>query len=164
MEQLRLKPMTDAEFKAFRAHLIPAYAADHVQAGDWDPDEAQTRAARETDELLPAGPQTAGMLLLTAGNSDGEQVGHVWVGLGRPCPGSAWIYDIEISPEHRGKGYGRALLHAVEEQARRHGASAIGLHVFGANTVARKLYESSGYQATSLAMRKPLSGAPPGEA
>jgi ribosomal protein S18 acetylase RimI-like enzyme len=101
------------------------------------------------------------MLMLAAENGNGEQVGQVWIALNRPGPGSAWIFDIEISPGHRGRGYGRALLQAAEEQARQHGASAIGLNVFGANTVARNLYESSGYQATSLVMRKPL-GRPSG--
>lgn len=148
--------MTAAEFKIYRARLIPAYAADNVQAGDWDPDQAETLAARETDNLLPEGPQTAGMLLLAAENENGEQVGQVWIALNRSGHGDAWIYDIEISPEHRGQGYGRALLQAAEEQARQHGASTVGLNVFGANTVARNLYESSGYQVTSLAMRKLL--------
>lgn len=31
-----------------------------------------------------------------------------------------------------------------------------GLNVFGTNTVARRLYESSGYQITSMNMRKEL--------
>jgi ribosomal protein S18 acetylase RimI-like enzyme len=154
-----MRPMTTEEFKTYRTRLIPAYAADHVNAGDWDPEEAETRAAREIDDLLPTGPQTAGMLLLAAENGDGEQVGQVWIALNRSRPGNAWIYDIEIGPGHRGKGHGRTLLQAAEERARQHGASTIGLHVFGANTVARNLYESSDYQVTSLVMRKPLSGA-----
>jgi ribosomal protein S18 acetylase RimI-like enzyme len=156
MEQIRLRPMTAAEFKSYRAALIPAYAAGHVQAGDWDPDQAEALAARQTDELLPAGPQTAGMLMFVAETRDDEHVGHVWIALDRPRPGAAWIYDIEISAEQRGKGYGRALLQAAEEQAQQRGATAMGLHVFGANTVARRLYESAGYGVTSLVMQKPL--------
>jgi GNAT superfamily N-acetyltransferase len=163
MEQLRLRPMTVEEFTTYRARLIPAYAADHVEAGDWNPDEAEALAARAVDDLLPAGPQAPGMLLLNAENADGEQVGLVWIALNHSGPGSAWIYDIQINPEHQGKGYGRALLHAAEGQARQHDSSTMGLHVFGANTVARNLYESSGYQATSLIMRKPLSGDPADE-
>ena len=85
-------------------------------------------------------------------------MGVVWVALDRR-PGEAWIYDIEVNAEQRGKGYGRALLQAAEEEAARHGSKAIGLNVFGTNTVARQLYESSGYQITALNMRKEL-GAP----
>lgn len=156
MNQLRLRPMTDEEFLIYRARLIPAYAADHVDAGDWDPDDAEELAAREVDGLLPAGPRATGILLLTAENAGGERVGLVWIALNRSRPASAWIYDIQISPEYRGKGYGRALLQAAEDQARQHGSATIGLHVFGANATARNLYESSGYQATSLIMRKSL--------
>jgi hypothetical protein len=54
-QQLPLRPMTDAEFTALLARLIPDYAADKVEAGDWAPDEAETLAARVTAELLPAG-------------------------------------------------------------------------------------------------------------
>ncbi len=86
-------------------------------------------------------------------------MGVVWVALDRPRTGEAWIYDIEVNPEHRGKGYGRALLQAAEEEAAQHGSKAIGLNVFGTNTVARQLYESAGYQITALNMRKEL-GAP----
>lgn len=164
MEQIRLRPMTAAEFVTYRARLIPDYAAHHVQAGDWDPGQAETLAARHLDDLLPAGPQTGGMFLLVAENSTGERVGQVWIALDRPRPGDAWIYDIEVSSGQRGKGYGRALLQAAETQAGQRAAKAIGLHVFGANAVARKLYESSGYQVTSLVMRKPLGEAPAADA
>jgi hypothetical protein len=103
MEQLRLRPMTVAVFETYRAQLIPEYAAEHVRAGDWTADQAETMAARQIDDLLPEGPGTPGMLLLMAGTSDGEPVGLVWVALGRPRPDEAWIYDIKINPEHRGK-------------------------------------------------------------
>lgn len=159
MEEFRLRPMTIAEFNTYRARLVPEYAADHVEAGDWDPAEAEAIAARQVDDLLPAGLQTAGMLMLVAQNGEHENVGHVWIALDRPRPGAAWIYDIEIRPEHRGRGYGRMLLQAAEEQAGQRGATAMGLHVFGVNAVARKLYESAGYETTSLVMRKPLGGA-----
>jgi ribosomal protein S18 acetylase RimI-like enzyme len=156
MEQIRLRPMSDEEFGAYRADLIPAYAADHVEAGDWDPDQAEELATRELDLLARSGPHTEGMLILTAENADGERIGLVWVALNRSRRGSAWIYDIQINPEYQGRGYGRALLRAAEEQARQQGCGDIGLHVFGANTVARNLYESAGYEATSILMRKSL--------
>ena len=57
----------------------------------------------------------------------------------------------------RGKGYGRALLRAAEEETLRNGVPTLGLNVFGRNHVARKLYESSGYSITQIAMSKELS-------
>jgi ribosomal protein S18 acetylase RimI-like enzyme len=159
MDQLQLRPMAAAEFEAYRARLVPDYAAEHVRAGHWSAEAAETLAARQIDDLLPEGPDTPGMFLLMAATSGGEPVGLVWVALDRPLPGQAWIYDIVVNPEQRGRGYGRALLRAAEQEATRHGSKAIGLNVFGTNTVARRLYETSGYQITAMNMRKEL-GAP----
>jgi ribosomal protein S18 acetylase RimI-like enzyme len=155
MDGLQLRSMTVAEFETFRARLVPEYAAAHVRAGNWAAGQAETLAARQLDDLLPAGPDTPGMLLLVASTSGGEPVGLVWVALDRR-PGEAWIYDIQVNPEQRGKGYGRALLQAAEQEAAQHGSKAIGLNVFGTNTVARQLYESSGYEITAINMRKQL--------
>jgi GNAT superfamily N-acetyltransferase len=149
--------MTAAEFAALRDRLVPGYAAEKAHSGEWAEDQAEALAVKQTAELLPEGPDTPGMLLLTAEDSSGQPIGSVWVALDRHRAGEAWIYDIEVNPEHRGKGLGRALLQAAEQQAARHGATWIGLNVFGGNAVARNLYESSGYQITGINMRKELT-------
>jgi ribosomal protein S18 acetylase RimI-like enzyme len=157
VSDLRVRPMTAAEFGEFRSRLIRDYAADHVQAGNWPAAGAEDRAAAEIDGLLPEGVRTPGTSLLIAQAADGGTVGHVWVALRGPGPsGDAWIYDIEIVPEQRGRGYGRALLAAAEQVAARHGARFLALNVFGPNAVARGLYESAGYKITTLQMRKEL--------
>jgi ribosomal protein S18 acetylase RimI-like enzyme len=155
--KLELRPMTEPEFTAFRAELIGSYAGDKVQAGEWAAQDAAASAAREVDGLLPDGVGTPGMLLLTAQTAARDVVGSVWVALRGDNAGSAWIYDIVIGPQWRGQGYGRALLAAAEREAARHGAQMIALNVFGANTVARGLYEASGYEITALQMRKELA-------
>jgi GNAT superfamily N-acetyltransferase len=160
VERLRLRPMTAAEFVALLEQLIPRYAVEKIRAGDWAEDQAEALAAKQTAELLPEGPDTPGMLLLTADDQAGQPIGRVWVALDRPRPGEAWIYDIQINPERRSKGYGRALLQAAEQEAARHGTTSIGLNVFGSNAVARNLYESSGYQIAAINMRKELTAAP----
>lgn len=131
---------------------------EQVRAGYWTEDEAEARSAKQTDSLLPQGIDTPGMLLLIAENLDGIAIGHVWVAL-QPRPGSgtgAWIYSIQIESEQRGNGYGRALLFAAEQEIVRRGIGVIGLNVFGSNKVARNLYESAGYQVTSMHMQKEL--------
>jgi GNAT superfamily N-acetyltransferase len=97
---------------------------------------------------------TPGVLLLVAENAGAGAVGAAWVALDRV---TAWLVEIDIHPEHRGKGYGRALLAAVERESARRGATALGLNVFGPNAAARRLYETSGYQITALQMRKELA-------
>ena len=156
--------MSSTEFDAFREREIRGYAAEQVRAGNWTEDDAESRSAEQTDALLPLGIETPGTLLLIAETPAGVQIGHVWVALHRQhgSGSGAWIYDIEIEPEHRGKGFGRALLLAAEEETARHGVGKIGLNVFGSNTAARRLYESNGYQVTSTQMSKELDPTAPG--
>jgi ribosomal protein S18 acetylase RimI-like enzyme len=156
MPEIRLRPMTAGEFAEFRERAIHEYAAEHVRAGDWSAENAHALATAETDALLPAGAQTPGTLLVMAESPGVGIVGLAWLALSHPQRQGAYIYDIEIMPEHRGRGYGRALLAALEDEARRHGAESIALNVFGDNHVARALYESSGYGVAAVAMRKRL--------
>jgi ribosomal protein S18 acetylase RimI-like enzyme len=158
VDDLRIQPMTAAEFGEVRSRLIRDFAADQVRAGAWAAADAEDRAASQTDGLLPQGVRTPGMLLLTAQAADGTRIGHVWIALQHPDAGQdAWIYDIEIAPEQRGRGYGRALLAAAARAAAPHGARGMGLNVFGPNAVARGLYESAGYEITTMQLRKELA-------
>ena len=126
MGDLMVRGMTRAEFEAYRRRSVSAYAAEHVRAGDWSPGQAQELAEKETDELLPNGVETPGMVLLV-GESAGEVVGIVWVGTApRQRPGW-WIYDIEVVPDKRGQGHGRALLDAAELQVKSRGGDSVGL-------------------------------------
>lgn len=150
--------MTQEEYAGFRADTCEEYRAQKVEAGEYLADEAEERALGEIDGLLPDGADTEGMLLLV-GEVDGVVVGRAWVALQHSLspPGTAWIYAIEVSPEHRGKGYSRALLAGTERETARHGVPYLGLNVFGANAAARHLYESAGYQIQAMQMRKALS-------
>jgi ribosomal protein S18 acetylase RimI-like enzyme len=44
----------------------------------------------------------------------------------------------------------------AEEEARRRGIDRVALNVFGRNTVARRLYQSLGYEENAVAMSKNL--------
>ena len=67
-----------------------------------------------------------------------------------------WVYDIEIDPEHRGRGLGRDAMRLAEEEARRLGRQRIKLNVFARNAVARALYLSLGFEEMSIQMSKPV--------
>ena len=152
--------MTAGEFADYRERTIKAYAAEHVRAGNWSPSQAEELAAKETDDLLPDGVDTPGMLVLAAETASAGLIGLVWVELQHRQSTGAWIYDIEIVPDQRGRGYGRDLLRAAEREVEKLGVTSIALNVFGDNRPARHLYESSGYEITSLFMRKKLGGDP----
>ena len=150
---LQIRAMSQEEFSSYRRRAISQYAAELVRAGASTAEQAEQQATTETDASLPDGTDTDGMALLI-GESAGDVVGLVWVG---PAPGGRagwWIYDIEVVPAQRGRGYGRALLAAAEREAQRRGGASIGLNVFGGNDVALGMYESSGYEVAAIQMQK----------
>jgi len=150
--------MTVSEFDTFRSNTTRGYANEQVRAGNWPAKGAEARAEAANSTLLPQGLDTPGTLLLMAENSEGTTIGHIWIVLEREADSGSggWIYYIQIDPIHQGKGYGRALLRAAEEESARRGVTRLGLNVFGSNEIARSLYESSGYQVASTLMRKDL--------
>jgi ribosomal protein S18 acetylase RimI-like enzyme len=158
--RINLDPMTESEFREFLAPAVAGYAEEKVTAGVWTPQESLDKSQAEFDQLLPQGLASPGNHLFTARDADsGEQVALVWFALrGTPGRQEAFIYEIEVREQFRGKGYGRATMQACAEAARRVGANSVGLHVFGHNTVARSLYTSLGFVETGVVMSLPLDG------
>jgi ribosomal protein S18 acetylase RimI-like enzyme len=66
----------------------------------------------------------------------------------------AFIWNIEIDPNHRGKGYGSQTMLALEEKVKELGLATIGLNVFGHNGTAIRLYQKLGYGTSSMTMYK----------
>jgi GNAT superfamily N-acetyltransferase len=158
-EIVTLRKMTPDEYAAYVPRLAREYADSHVEAGNWTPEEALARSQAELDELLPEGLAQPDTLLLTATDAEGIPIGLAWVALVHPRgrADTAWIFDIEVFPEHRGRGLGRVLLSAVEDEVARHGVGKLGLNVFGNNEVALRLYESAGYAVITQQMQKGLT-------
>ncbi len=152
--------MSDSEFAAFRARVVHDYAIEKVAAGEWPEERATVLAEKQTDALLPDGKATDGMFIVMADADEVGPVGYAWLALAGPEVSSAWIYDIAIDEEHRGKGYGRALLNGLEQVACEHGLESIALNVFAGNDYARRLYERAGYKPTSIHMSKRLGDDP----
>jgi ribosomal protein S18 acetylase RimI-like enzyme len=148
--------MTAEELAARLTEVMDGFAESLVAATGVPLDEARVDAARRTDELLPRGVDTDGMLLWIA-EAGGRPVGWIWVALPRPSrPGTAWIYMVAVDEDQRGKGYGRAVMLAAEAELARRGVPKLGLNVFGHNTNAIRLYESLGFQVTEQQMAKRL--------
>jgi ribosomal protein S18 acetylase RimI-like enzyme len=153
---IALRPMAESEFRSYLAPAIRGYARQHRTAGDVDPKKALARARADYDELLPHGLKTPGQFMYSIVHA-GKAVGMLWFELKKKHgKRRAFIFDFQIMPSQRGKGFGRKALRALEREARRLGAQVVGLHVFGHNRAARALYETSGYRYTSMHMNKPL--------
>lgn len=160
-----LRPMTEAEFAAWREQTVPAYAADKVAAGQWTPAESLALSAAAYDELLPRGLATPGHHLRTVVDADGAAVGVLWhAEESRAGARIAYVYDIAIEPQRQREGHARRALLALEAEARRRGLAGIGLHVFGHNPGAQALYARLGFAPTSISLFKALPGAPVADA
>ena len=147
-----LRPITDPEFASWRDRAAASFADGIGPAQGLTPAEALDFAYRETDRLLPEGHSTESHLIWLAWAGDGP-VGSLWI---NTRTRGAFIYGIEVDADHRGKGYGRAIMLACEVECRRLGYSRVDLNVFGDNSTAISLYESLGYIVTSQRMRKEL--------
>ncbi len=60
-------------------------------------------------------------------------------------PGTWYVNVLAAFPEHRGNGYGTALLELADAMAREAGCRGMSLIVSDANAGARRLYERLGY-------------------
>jgi len=93
-----------------------------------------------TAPLLASGE----IIVLLAGEADGIALLRL-----RPSPWTgrpeAYLQELYVVPERRGRGIGRALLEATMETARAAGASGIDLNTGETDTAARALYESVGF-------------------
>ncbi len=146
--------MTAVEFGRYLEPAIREYAHEKVISGDWEPHEALERSRADHARLLPDGLATPDHLLFTVRDEETEQpVGILWLALlTRGAKVEAYVYDIAVSEEVRGRGYGRATMLACLDAARKLGAESVGLHVFGHNAAARALYTSLGFEPTNIRM------------
>ncbi|MHB1294658.1 MAG: GNAT family N-acetyltransferase [Anaerolineae bacterium] len=159
---IRLTPLSALDWASYRAEAVRNYAAEKVRAGNWAAEDALAHADADFTQLLPLGIDTPGHLLYAIEEAASHtQVGVLWVSGVRQGsgPAMAFVYDFVIYADYRRRGYGEAALHALESVVRGMGLETIGLHVFGHNHAARKLYEKLGYQVTNLNMAKRIADA-----
>jgi ribosomal protein S18 acetylase RimI-like enzyme len=152
-----LRRMLPDEFVAYLEWATDDYAAELERNGKAVGEAAQVASRASFDSMLPDGLATQGHVLLVAVDpDDGQRVGVLWFGPSTDDPAMAWVYDITVDEERRRQGWGRAIMHAFEGEARTRGFARAGLNVYGDNHVARRLYESLGYVETARQLHKEL--------
>lgn len=150
-----LSPMNAEEFSTYLPHLVDSYAGDLSRNLGVSIEAARERSAKQTSELLPQGAGTPDHLLYLVRDEAGQHAGYLWLFVDKPN-GSAFVYDIELFAEFRGRGLGKAAMLAAEEVVRGLGIYRLGLHVFGDNPVAIHLYQSLGYEVIGMNMQKKI--------
>ncbi|MDN3295312.1 GNAT family N-acetyltransferase [Streptomyces ficellus] len=153
---VEVRPMSEAEYRVWEDRSTESFARSWTERGV-AAERARAKAEVSRRENLPAGLATEGTAFHVAVR-EGVPVAHLWTGRRELAPGeeAAFVYDIEVADDHRGKGYGRALMLLAERIALEGGERRIGLHVFAGNTPALRLYESLGYRTTHVHSYKPL--------
>lgn len=116
-----------------------------------------------SEELKAYNHSKKACTVIVANAADGAPAGYIWAAnrgasdeLGL-LPDLAWVYDIQVVPEFRRRGLGRLLLSQAEDWSRQQGYTHLGLHVYGVNHGAIRLYETSGFTTISCYLRKALS-------
>jgi len=143
-------------FPAWLERSRAEYARDLVTLGHTSED-AHRQAGESMAHSFPSGAPTSDHAVFDVVDEAGVSVGYLWIGPDTSDDAGAWwVWDIVIDADKRGRGLGRMAMLLGEEYARARGAHTLGLSVFGFNTGARGLYESLGYETTSVKMRKKL--------
>jgi ribosomal protein S18 acetylase RimI-like enzyme len=154
--QITLVPPTAHDLEALVREEIANYVAERIRDGGWTESEALDRARAELGpvldrELAEAGERGHG--LWSAVDADGVTVGWLWV---RPVDGrprSAFLYQITVAEAVRRKGYGQAMLAALECRLAGDGIDELRLHVNLGNLPAQRLYAAAGYEQADAAVR-----------
>lgn len=155
-----LSPMREEVYEAYLQAAISSYADDNVAAGRWPVDSAWERSRADFQYSLPQGLATPNNYLFEIfAQSNGLPVGYLWFAeVTQHGLRSAYVYDLEIKPEHRRQGHAEAAFKALETLVANLGLNRIGLHVFGHNPGAQALYAKLGYGVTGINMAKALDG------
>lgn len=129
---VRLLPLRDADFPAYRDYFIEDYAQDLASNHGMALPDAHRHADASLQQLLPLGVATPGHHLLAmvpeASNAPGEPLGYLWHAIDGAA-GTTFIYDFYVTPPHRGRGLGKAAMAALEAQLAPLGIHQIKLRV-----------------------------------
>ena len=148
---VRLIPLRDADFHAYRDYFIEDYAQDLASNHGMALPDAHRQADASLQQLLPLGVATPGHHLLAmvpeASNAPGEPLGYLWHAIDGAA-GTTFIYDFYVTPPHRGRGLGKAAMAALEAQLTPLGIHQIKLRVAHDNPRALALYQALGFTIT----------------
>ena len=145
------------EAKKEELKLIKKLSVDEL------PSELTEKELRNVEGAKEAFGKRMDAIMARGGNEfyvaeSGEGIaGYVWFGDSqRPFSGEkvGWIYDIQVLPEHRGKGIGEALMRHAMKVSKERGFDEIGLMVNTKNRVAWTLYEKLGFDTEYRIMGK----------
>ncbi len=152
---IQLIPISNEDFEKDLKVWINEYAEEKVKAGTWPEEGSLERSEKEFSRLLPKGKDTPDQHILSIVDEAGTKLGSLWFGVYRDTePFGAFIWDIRLTENVRGKGYGKETMTALDNLLKELGIGKVTLHVFAHNEVAINLYKKMGYKTTDIMMAK----------
>ena len=156
---VRFVPFTEVDFQAWLVEAIPSFALTNVEDGRWTLAESIEKSKEAHAALLPQGLQTPGQFFVHLHDAGRRTSASACCGGPRPTrPAGARPTSTtsdrgaRAPPRLRARGL-RSSSNASRASA---ACSTLGLHVFGHNHGARRLYEALGFEPTSITLRKIL--------
>ena len=132
MDIFELKQVTDEAVEAFRT-LTPQLSS--------------SAAAPTRDEIQQMADSDASIVLMARDEVSGKLIGSLTLVVFRiPTGVRAWIEDVVVDGEMRGKGIGEALTIAALERARQEGAKTVDLTSRPSREAANRLYQRVGFE------------------
>ena len=123
---LGIKPIEDADI----AEVIALWQRCG-SARPWnDPAADIARARQEANATVLLGRDNGTLVASVLVGHDGHR---------------GWVYYVTVDPDHRFKGYGRAIMTAAEDWLRARGIEKLQLMVRGDNAKVHAFYEQLGY-------------------
>ncbi len=134
--------LTIVQLQPSDAHHIPAWA--DMRAALW-PEEDAAALRVEADELLASGE----CIVLLAQHQT-RAIGFIELTLRSHVEGcdsspAGYIEAWYVAPDHRGRGVGRALVHAAERWCRERGCSHLGSDTEVSNVLSQAAHRALGF-------------------
>ncbi|MCI6359216.1 MAG: GNAT family N-acetyltransferase [Clostridiales bacterium] len=142
--EVTLRLMTADEFERFRQRNLSRYMQELLLIGKTNVEaHALAEAQGALEEVLPQGLETPRNYIMAAENAAGETVGEVWCDTTEAE--TVFLNDFYVYEPHRRRGYGAAMIRAVEALAESQSFGQVMTHVFHTNKVAIAMFTKRGY-------------------
>lgn len=150
---INFEPMKEKDFPEYWKYSIESWSRDMQRAGLLKENITYEEGEEQIRKFLPEGQRTPGHHFMNI-VSNGTRVGKIWYEVRERVTKEAYLWDIVINENQRGKGYGEETMGKLEEEVKKEGAKRIQLNVFGYNSAARNLYLKMGYNDMAITMIK----------
>ncbi len=156
LNMLYMESIDDKDFPEYWRYSVVSWITDMTNAGLMNQNISYEEAEVEVKKFIPDGLRTPGHFFFHLKEGE-KKVGTIWFEVRvRRGIKEAYLWDIFINADQRGKGYGKTAMHLLEDFVKEKEATKISLNVFASNTVARKLYDKTGYHDAAITMIKDL--------